>query len=120
MQAYSDPRRESDPYALPDLETFQSLYCDDCPECGWSGLVDDSDGTGDAQGGYATCPECHYRFSPEDLGDRLDGNGTPYRWFYWSCFPGCPPDSDPIGPFETEAEALADAREGYDDDEGEA
>ena len=30
--------------------------------------------------------------------------------FYWqSCFPGCLPDSDPVGPFQTEAEAIADA-----------
>ncbi len=26
------------------------------------------------------------------------------------CFPGCLPDSDPIGPFPTEEEALEDAR----------
>lgn len=35
-------------------------------------------------------------------------------WFWWSCFPGCLPDSDPFGPFASEDEALADAREGYD------
>ena len=35
-------------------------------------------------------------------------------WYYWSCFPGCLPDGDPIGPFETEDEALADAREGME------
>jgi len=35
-------------------------------------------------------------------------------WYYWTCFPGCLPDSDPIGPFATEAEALADAREGIE------
>ena len=30
--------------------------------------------------------------------------------FYWqSAFPGCIPDSDAIGPFQTEAEAIADA-----------
>ena len=30
--------------------------------------------------------------------------------FYWqSCFPGCIPDSDAIGPFSTEAEAIQDA-----------
>lgn len=30
--------------------------------------------------------------------------------FYWhACFPGCIPDSDPIGPFETEDEAMTDA-----------
>lgn len=31
-------------------------------------------------------------------------------WFWWSCLPGCMPDSDPVGPFATEAEALADAQ----------
>jgi hypothetical protein len=32
-------------------------------------------------------------------------------WFYWYCLPGCLPDSDPMGPFDTEAEALEDARD---------
>lgn len=32
-------------------------------------------------------------------------------WFYWYCFPGCLPDSDPIGPFESFNEALEDVRE---------
>jgi len=32
-------------------------------------------------------------------------------WHYWYCFPGCMPDSDPIGPFKTEAEAIEAARE---------
>ena len=32
--------------------------------------------------------------------------------YYWqSCFPGCLPDSDPVGPFTTESEAFSDARE---------
>ena len=34
------------------------------------------------------------------------GNG----WYYAFGFPGCLWDSDPVGPFDTEAEALADAR----------
>jgi len=30
--------------------------------------------------------------------------------FYWqSCFPGCMPDGEAVGPFQTEAEAIADA-----------
>ena len=33
-------------------------------------------------------------------------------WYWWSCSPGCLPDSDPVGPFATEAEALADAQTG--------
>ena len=32
-------------------------------------------------------------------------------WYWRSCLPGCLPDSDPYGPFVTEAEALADAQE---------
>jgi hypothetical protein len=33
-------------------------------------------------------------------------------WFWWACLPGCLPDSDPSGPFQTEREALDDARGG--------
>lgn len=32
-------------------------------------------------------------------------------WYWWSCSPGCLPDGDAVGPFETEAEALADAND---------
>lgn len=76
---YLDPKRESDPHALPNVETFQVRDGDDTRGC-------DSDGDPLASG-----------------------------WYWWSCFPGCLPDSDPCGPFATEAEALADAREGVDD-----
>lgn len=30
-------------------------------------------------------------------------------WYWQPCFPGCIPDSDPNGPFETEEEAMTDA-----------
>lgn len=33
-------------------------------------------------------------------------------YFWWSCFPGCLPDSDPIGPFKTVNEAIQNAQEG--------
>lgn len=42
----------------------------------------------------------------DDDGERL-GNG----FYYWHCFPGCLPDSEPIGPFASEDSALADAEE---------
>jgi hypothetical protein len=32
-------------------------------------------------------------------------------WYWWACFPGCMPDGDPIGPFNTQADALADAQD---------
>jgi hypothetical protein len=31
-------------------------------------------------------------------------------WYWWTCFPGCLPDGDPVGPFATEQEALDDAQ----------
>ena len=34
-------------------------------------------------------------------------------WYWWTCFPGCLPDSEAIGPFETEQDATRDAQE-YD------
>jgi hypothetical protein len=77
MQAYSDPSRESDPHALPDLEVFQLTAYDVAER---NAMLDD---------------------------EPLSGPG----WFYWFCFPGCMPDSDPCGPFATSQEALDDARE---------
>ena len=74
-QHYSDPKRASEPHALPDLETF-----------------------------YAEQPT----HPVAEAG-----------WYYWYCFPGCLPDSEPIGPFATEADALTDARSHeaeYDDE----
>lgn len=76
-QAYSDPSRESDPHALPDVEVFyrtaRAIVLDD--------------------------------WRHED--GELMGEG----WYWWYCLPGCMPDSEPNGPFDTEAEALADARQ---------
>lgn len=69
-QHYSDPSRENDPHALPNVEVFHSDW-----------------------------------FHPEE-GVLLEG------WYWWACFPGCLPDSEPNGPFETEAEAVADAQDG--------
>ena len=34
-----------------------------------------------------------------------DGKG----WFYWYCFPGCLPDTEAVGPFDTSEEAATDA-----------
>ncbi len=71
-QHYSDPSREDDEHALPDVEVF---------------YLDASD----------------VMNSKQDAG-----------YYYWSCFPGCLPDSDPIGPFATEQEAIEDAQSNND------
>lgn len=96
-QAYSNPDREQDPHALPDIELWQSYHIN-CTEC------DRTIATDEPTGPYC-CPECELI------------NSTPRTksgWFYWYCFPGCLPDSDPVGPFKTKAEALADAQSNND------
>ena len=54
--------------------------------------------------------------SDEDAENQLDGSALDTvtfmpGWYYWHCFPGCLPDSDPFGPFESAQEAIASARE---------
>lgn len=91
MQAYSDTTREDDPHALPDLEVWHYTKA--------------------TRGPGEVCPSmmCHTNGeAPHDHGRSCNG------WYWQPCFPGCLPDSDPAGPFETETEALADAREGME------
>ncbi len=47
--------------------------------------------------------------------DNLDGAGFPMPtgWYYWYCIMGCLPDSEPFGPFETEALAIEDAQNSF-------
>ena len=33
-------------------------------------------------------------------------------WYWWACLPGCLPDGEPSGPFESEEEAIKDAQGG--------
>jgi hypothetical protein len=100
MQAYSNPKRENDAYSLPDVEIFHISAAD---------FLNAEDGTWmreqmTQQDGYDTLQE---------TAEGLAG------WYWWTCLPGCLPDSEAIGPFETENEALADARDSYDVDEDE-
>jgi hypothetical protein len=44
-----------------------------------------------------------------------DGDALPEGWYYEACFPGCLPDSEPIGPFDTKAAAIEDARDFNED-----
>jgi hypothetical protein len=51
-----------------------------------------------------------------DPGDEYGGetDNSLAGWYWQACFPGCMPDSDPFGPFETEAEAIKAAQENID------
>lgn len=89
MQTYSDPARESDPHALPDVEVFHHEHAKRelcCLNAGHKAEL------------YGECI----------CDDEGDCRGTGYYWH--SCFPGCLPDGDPNGPFKTADEAKADAQ----------
>ena len=105
---YSNPKRESDTYALPDIEVFEMTAAEVAEM--------DEDLIRDAM----KRPEfrlaaMNSRVREKMLDTLVEENGITGGWCWWSCFPGCMPDSDPIGPFKTHAEALADAREGADE-----
>lgn len=77
---YSDPTRASEAHALPNVETF---YVSEVEARG--NAMNDSEGE-----------------EPSPM--------TEAGWYWWPCFPGCLPDGEPIGPFATEAAAVADAQ----------
>lgn len=87
-QHYSDPSRESDPYALPNIEVFylDKPTCDHCGRRQASKLAE-------------TCRSCGAILPEFTAG-----------WYWQACFPGCLPDGEPCGPFDTEADAVADAQ----------
>ena len=58
-------------------------------------------GFADTMGATIQCPECGDGYRTADSG-----------YFYAFGFPGCLWDSEPVGPFDTEAGAVEAAREG--------
>ena len=104
-QQYSNPKRANDTYALPDVETFTG-YEAECEHCGQAQAYLGAFNVEDTH-----CTECGKK------GVRV--TDTARKWYWWSCFPGCLPDSEPFGPFATEAEAIADAQDNAIEDEDE-
>jgi hypothetical protein len=103
-QHYSNPEREQDEHALPDLEVFQLTATEAAAQC--EDLVRD----------YSKRHEfrlCHMNGKVQEamLEAMVAEEGITGGWFYWYCLPGCLPDGPAIGPFDSRAEALAAARE---------
>lgn len=108
MQAYSNPKRANDPYSLPDVEVFH-VSADEFISSEEDSVFHDM-----------------YMQALEDTPD-LSEEGKPYDrenqaaqdlagFYHWACFPGCLPDSDPIGPFESEQDAIKAAQEDSDEE----
>lgn len=104
MQAYSDPSRESDSYALPDVEVFE-LTAREVAE-------QDEDMVHEYMQRHEFRLAAMNSRTREAMFDAMIAEeGITGGWFWWSCFPGCLPDGPAIGPFATRDEALADARQ---------
>lgn len=88
MQFYSDETRADDPYALPDCETFYV---------------------------HAGPRRAYDRVYVMDLCDHCEQHGCDEcpepGWYYRYCFPGCMPESEPFGPFDTQEQAIKACRE---------
>jgi len=107
MQAYSNPKRASDPYSLPDVEVFQLTATE-------VAAMDE-----DLVSEYSRRKEfrlCHMNSRTREamLDAMVEEEGITGGWFWWTCLPGCLPDSSAMGPFETREQALADAQENSD------
>ena len=106
-QEYSNPGRASDPYALPDVEVFQLTAAE--------AVEQDEDLMWEASKKF---PLMHMnsREREKAIEWAVEESGATGGWFWWTCFPGCMPDSSAFGPFGSAAEALADAHEDEDEE----
>ena len=105
-QHYSDPSRADDKWALPDVETFQMT----AEEIATSGRYEDEI--------HELMHEPEYRLANFNSKARaklidalIEQECIEGGWFYWFCLPGCMPDSEAMGPYATQAEALAAAQD---------
>jgi hypothetical protein len=72
-------------------------------------LTDDGDDIGTVEIFYFD----GIRVAEGDCWSDEDGETLPEGWYWWTCIPGCMPDSDPHGPFTTKTKAMDDAESFY-------
>jgi len=66
--------------------------------------------TGETHGSFETfyVDECEI---PNSESIDVDEEFLSAGFYWWTCFPGCIPDGEPNGPFETEEDAILDAND---------
>ncbi len=111
---YLDPARELETYACPDAEVFHVKAGDwwhdsngeRCDEPTVYAPCGDEGTTWDAEREAFVC-HC-----PSKNVFEVTERPCEAGWYWWACLPGCLPDSEPNGPFETAQAAIDDAQEG--------
>lgn len=106
-QHYSNPTRAANKWSLPDVKVFQLTAAE---------VVEQDD---DLMREYSRRHEFRLATMNSRVRERMidaivEEQGITGGWFYWYCFPGCLPDSDPFGPYPTRADAIAAAQEQND------
>ena len=107
---YSDPKKENDPNALPDVKVFEGraveMRCSRAACDAWCFVPSHEIAASQSE---MYCPVCdHHSMSTKYARNDQGGLGA---WWYKCKIPSAPdlvPSS--CGPFDTEQEALADAR----------
>ncbi len=104
MQAYSNPDREYDKYSLPDIEVFE-LTAREVAEME-EDLI------------YQYRKRHEFRLAGMNSRDTdkmfdamIEEENIYGGWFYRYCFPGCLPDSEPYGPYDSAQEAKQAAQD---------
>ena len=65
--------------------------------------------------GHGSLETFHSARTGPDSGHWVSGETVEPGWYWWPCFPGCLPDGDAVGPFQTERDAVIDAGGIWDD-----
>ena len=58
---------------------------------------------------YGSFEVFHSRDLIVDDWEGMEERQMPPGWYWHACCPGCMPDGEPIGPFDSEQDAIADA-----------
>ena len=106
MQLYSDVPREEEPTALPDCEVFELTATE--------AAAADEDLVMEYSRRHEFRLASMNRKVREAMLDAIvEEEGITGGWFYWSCMPGCLPDSEAMGPYATQQEAVNAARDAH-------
>jgi hypothetical protein len=104
MQFYTDRTRESDPYALPDARVYE-LTAREVAE------MDEDTIRGYMRRREFQLAAMSSRTRKAILDAIVANEGITGGWFFDYCLPGCMPDSQPFGPYESRDAAIAAARD---------
>ena len=101
---YSMPESERSAYTLPDIEVFEMTARE----------FAESDSNEELIHEWTRKPEYRLASMNSKVRDAMfdamiEEECIEGGWFWWTCLPGCLPDSCAFGPFKTKEEALADA-----------